>query len=70
MNGNLSRSRTKFTAWKAEADQLMSSKYAISIVDAGIDDIELRKHWETWSAAEFVEWFGVKYDLTTVLEWN
>jgi hypothetical protein len=49
----------------------MNSEYSITIIDAGIDNTELRKHWETWvCAAEFVEWFGIKYDLTSVAEWN
>lgn len=61
----------KFSTWRREVDHLMHSEYAITIVDAGIDDTELRKHWKTQTyATEFVKWFGVKYDLTPVAEWN
>jgi hypothetical protein len=61
----------EFSAWKREADQQMHAEYAISIVDAGFDDGDLRKHWVTRvSAAEFVGWFGTKYDLIPVAEWN
>jgi hypothetical protein len=61
----------KFSTWRLEVDRLLNSEYAITIVDAGIDDTVLRKHWETQvRAAEFVEWFGTKYDLTPVAKWN
>ena len=43
--------------WKCEVDRRMHTNYAITIVDAGIDDEELRKHWKSeLSANEFVEW--------------
>jgi hypothetical protein len=49
----------------------MISGYAITISDMGIDDIDLRRHRKTWMrAAEFVEWFGIKYDLTPIEEWS
>jgi|tagenome__1003787_1003787.scaffolds.fasta_scaffold20290914_2 hypothetical protein len=61
----------KFSIWKCEVDRLMHSEYAITIIDAGIDDTELRKHWETrMYATEFVQWFGTKYDLTPRTECN
>jgi hypothetical protein len=61
----------RFSTWKREVDRRMHAEHAITIVDAGIDDSDLRKHWETReSATEFVEWFGRKYDLTPVAEWN
>jgi hypothetical protein len=61
----------KFAAWKREVDRQMHTEYAITIVDAGIEDSDLRKHWHTRvSATEFVEWFGTKYDLTPAAEWN
>jgi len=38
--------------------------YVITINDAGIDDEFLKTHWEMkQSPYEFVEWFGIKYDL-------
>jgi len=49
----------------------MHAEYAIAIVDAGVDDSDLRQHWVTRvSATEFVDWFGTKYDLTPLAEWN
>jgi len=49
----------------------MHSSYAITIVDAGIDNRDLRTHWQTHvSPFEFVDWFGMKFDLTPVAEWN
>jgi hypothetical protein len=68
-NGNLQQ--PTFENWKREVDDLMHRQYAITIVDAGIDDDGLRKHWGTQSSAgDFVEWFAIKYDLTSVAEWN
>lgn len=61
----------RFYAWRWEIDRLMISDFAITISDGGIDDIDLRRHWETcMCAAEFVEWFGIKYDLIPVTEWR
>lgn len=61
----------RFSTWRREVDRLMNSEYAITIGDAGIDDTDLRKHWETrMHATEFVGWFGIKYDLTPVAEWS
>jgi len=61
----------QFSMWKREVDRLMLSEYAITIDEAGIDDAALQRHWETWKhAKEFVEWFGIKYDLTPVSAWS
>lgn len=61
----------RFSTWKREVDQRMNAEYAITIVDAGIDDSDLRRHWITRiSAPKFVEWYGTKYDLTPVADWN
>jgi hypothetical protein len=60
-----------FPDWKHEVDQRMHFTYAITIVDAGFDDEELQKHWDTrLPACEFVEWIARKHDLTSVAEWN
>ena len=47
--------------------------YVITIDDSGVDDEYLTPHWEMkQSPYEFVEWFGIKYDLTprSDLEWG
>jgi hypothetical protein len=68
---NTMESTKAFPSWKHEVDQRMHFQFAITIVDAGIDDEELRKHWETeLPPSDFVEWFATKYDLTSVAEWN
>ena len=61
----------RFSTWKREVDRRLHAEYAITILDAGMDVSDLRKHWATQvPAAEFVGWFGTKYDLTPVAEWN
>ena len=43
------------------------NNYVISIEDAGLDDQLLMAHWSRKEdPEEFVEWFGVKYDLQSV----
>jgi hypothetical protein len=60
-----------FSIWKGNVDRLMKLTYAITIEDAGIDDMFLRNHWEErMSALEFVNWFSAKYDLIPISEWK
>lgn len=55
-----------FAEWRNAVDKRMFDVYVISIDDAGIDDTQLKSHWESkQSPYEFVEWFGVKFDLTS-----
>jgi hypothetical protein len=55
-----------FVDWRNGVDKRMFDVFVISIVDAGIDNVQLKSHWEMrQSPYEFVEWFGRKYDLTS-----
>jgi hypothetical protein len=50
--------------WVMEVDRLMRRDWCIGVVDAGLDAEELIKFCEYGeSPAEFVAWFGEKYDL-------
>lgn len=54
----------RFDRWKASVDRIMEKRFAIDTINAGIDDLRLREHFESHQpAADFVEWYGNKYDL-------
>jgi hypothetical protein len=56
-----------FPTWRSAVNVKLKKVYAITINDAGIEDDLLKAHWETkQSPLEFVEWFGIKYDLRSV----
>jgi hypothetical protein len=57
----------KFRSWVHDVDRMMRKKFAIDTTDAGLDDNQLRDYW-SWeqSPEKFVDWFGEKYDLTTM----
>ena len=60
-----------FETWKRQVDKAMVQKYAIDTTDAGLGEEELLKHWQQEpSATEFVTWYGEKYDLTPLADWN
>lgn len=54
-----------FVEWRKATDERMFEVYAITIDDSGVDDEYLMPH-------EFIEWFGMKYDLTprSDIEWG
>jgi hypothetical protein len=53
-----------FAKWRIAVNRRLKEVYLITILDAGIDDEFLMTHWEMkQSPYEFVEWFGMKYDL-------
>jgi hypothetical protein len=53
-----------FAKWRSAVNRRLKAIYAITINDAGIDDEFLASHWDMkQSPYEFVEWFGIKYDL-------
>ena len=53
-----------FPKWRCAVDRRLEDVYVITINDVGIDDDMLHSHWQMkQSPYEFVEWFGVKYDL-------
>jgi hypothetical protein len=53
-----------FAEWRSTVNWRLKEIYVITINDAGTDDEFLTSHWEMkQSPNEFVEWFGIKYDL-------
>ena len=53
-----------FARWRGAVNLRLKEIYVITIDDAGIDDELLTSHWRMkQSPYEFVEWFGIKYDL-------
>jgi hypothetical protein len=64
-------STDRFGAWRGDVDKVMVQKFAINTTDAGLSDDELLEHWQQEpSAVAFVEWYGEKYDLTPLADWN
>jgi hypothetical protein len=56
-----------FSDWRHEVDERLAAEYGITIEDAGVDDDYLKPHWEMkQSPYEFIEWYGIKYDLDPV----
>jgi hypothetical protein len=50
--------------WRIAVCQRLYEIYCITIEDAGFDEGYLTAHWQSnEQPAEFVEWFGNKYDL-------
>jgi hypothetical protein len=53
-----------YLSWRAAVDRQLNEIYCISIEDAGFDEKYLDRHWRSnETPADFVEWFGNKYDL-------
>ena len=56
-----------FAKWCVAVDRRLKDIYVITIGDAGIDNEMLKSHWEMkQSPYEFVEWYGIKYDLDPI----
>jgi len=57
--------------WVAEVDRIMLEKFCIDLSDAGADRDDVLRYWAfDQSPAEFVNWFGGKYDLITSDQWD
>jgi hypothetical protein len=53
-----------FARWRGAVNRRLKEIYVITIDDAGMDDELLTSHWQMkQSPYEFVEWWGIKYDL-------
>jgi hypothetical protein len=53
-----------FAKWRVAVDRRLRDIYVIGINEAGIDDEILTTHWKMKQPPyEFVERFGIKYDL-------
>jgi hypothetical protein len=58
-------------AWVKEVDGIMLAKFCIELSDAGADRGDVLRYWKfDESAADFVYWFGEKYDLITRDQWD
>jgi hypothetical protein len=56
-----------YWGWRDAVDARFHQIYCITIVDAGIDEKYLIDRWQSNETPfEFVEWFGIKYDLDPV----
>jgi hypothetical protein len=53
-----------FAKWRQAVSARLKDVYLITIADAGIDEQDLKSHWETKEPPyNYVEWFALKYDL-------
>jgi hypothetical protein len=58
-------------AWVREVDQLMLEEFCIDLSEAGADPADVLRYWKAGqSPADFVDWFGEKYDLITRDQWD
>lgn len=54
----------KLKAWAAQVDRVMQQDWCLSIADAGLSNDDLFRYWRCGDEpAQFVAWFGEKYDL-------
>jgi hypothetical protein len=64
MTASTTKYEDSFQLWCARVDAFLKYNYVVNIADVGWTHEELRKFWERdEEAEEFVEWFGLKYDL-------
>jgi hypothetical protein len=53
-----------YLSWRAAVDRQLDEDYCITIADAGFDEVYLHRQWTSnETPADFVQWFGNKYDL-------
>lgn len=58
-------------AWVKEVDRIMLEEFGIDLSDAGADQADVLRYWKyDKSPADFVDWFGEKYDLITRDQWD
>lgn len=58
-------------AWVKAVDRLMLEEFCIDLSDAGADEADVLRYWKyDESPADFVDWFGEKYDLFTRDQWD
>ena len=54
----------RYLSWRAAVDQQLREIYCITIKDAGFDEEYMIRHWRSnETPADFIKWFGNKYDL-------
>jgi hypothetical protein len=60
----VSKKNDSYREWRDAVDRRLNHIYCITIEDAGFDEGYLTNHWRSKETpADFVEWFGNKYDL-------
>jgi len=60
----------EFGRWTNSVDRMLQSDYAVTIEDVGVPESALRILWKAGDTpAEYVRWFGRKYDLISRDEW-
>lgn len=53
--------------WRIAVERQLHQIYCITIADAGMDEEYLIDRWSSIEEPlEFVEWFGIKYDLDPI----
>lgn len=58
-------------AWVKEVDRIMLEEFCIGLSDAGADRADVLRYWKfEQSPADFVDWYGEKYDLITRDQWD
>lgn len=58
-------------AWVMAVDRIMLEEFCIDLSDAGADRGDVLRYWQfDMSPADFVDWFGEKYDLITRAQWD
>lgn len=58
-------------AWVKAVDRIMLTEFCIELSDAGADRDDVLRYWKfDESPADFVDWFGEKYDLITRDQWD
>ena len=57
--------------WVNEVDRIMMDEFCLDMSDAGADLEQMIRYWKSeQTPAEFVDWFGEKYDLLTRDQWD
>lgn len=57
--------------WVKEVDRNMLEEFCIDLSDAGADRTDVLRYWKfEMSPADFVDWFGEKYDLIRRDQWD
>lgn len=58
-------------AWVKEVDRILLEEFCIDLSAAGAHRDDVLRYWKfEESPADFVDWFGEKYDLITRDQWD
>lgn len=57
--------------WVKAVDRIMLAEFCIELSEAGADRADVLRYWKfDENPADFVDWFGEKYDLITRDQWD